>query len=842
MPQNNGELITQSHISNLRLKKVFELELVNMEGRPCYRLNTKLGFGSEIGEVLIADESISPRHCTFSLDQDVISLIDHNSVNGTFVNDVQIEPGKNLILDENDQIQIGELVIRIKTHNEAVVREKKALLAAIPEVEEAPLVEESIDETEEDSRTDNDLVTQLTQLDDKFQDDTSFNIDPSDFDSGVTSASSNLLVEKGIDINELIGADKPSTEEDWTEEEFDLDSVQEFEEEELLEDDEGDEEEVIEDEPEEEAPRKAPFYQSFFQKFKKKEEKKEPKSRVKAKPKTGKSFRDRSKNAVVIQKYAANTVIRIVALHIDICFAYGAYLLLSPFDDFKAFISNVTLQIKEILGLIAGTEAYQKHEASISFLLEMFKDVWNVLDTYINPIPTLVILGLSKIIFTLIFGVSLGQILIGIKPDGNVIWARVGGVLRTFIGFFTFPFLIFDIGAVISRRTLKEVLTFTRIYSDSKIFNILLSIIFVTVSGLFVLMAPMFQGFEATTRYEIPQRVEERIKVDGNENTEDEITQSFSSRLLGFQVGLTNEFELFPGFKFEGSERKTTSNFALTIYDQKMEGSSEIELFKSFDIKQLLEIGFKGNPFLKLKFPHIDNFIHQYTPVGFKRSALDSDSFAKEFIEFHRMAMDMSIESYFDYIDEVPVVGSLLNYKQSFLSLFEKPEIGSMSFIKIGNIIALKISEPGLRPHDYLIPILPEGKIFKVSFKGEIVSGLASRLYRYALYNSNWVKESEANAFDKVLLALQNQKEVDINDAQELYGYYYELAQRVLSKNIDDEYQLLRRSVKSVQLLLDGISKDSEALLKLDSNFKDLVDAIEIQNLEYFDLKNTTLL
>ncbi|HLT21841.1 MAG TPA: FHA domain-containing protein [Bacteriovoracaceae bacterium] len=841
MPQNSGELITQSHISNLRLKKVFELELVNMEGRPCYRLNNKLGFGSQIGEVLIADESISPRHCTFTLEQEVISIIDHNSVSGTLVNDVQIEPGKNLILDESDQIQIGELLIKIKTHNEAVVREKKALLATIPEVEN-PILEESLEEAEEESRTDYDLVTQLTQLDDKFQDDTSFNIDNSDFDSDSisTSASSNLLVEKGIDIKEIIGIDSKtsSDQEDWSDEEFDLDSVQEFDEEELIEEDEGMDEEYFEEPPEKEK-KVSTFYQAFLQKFKKKEE---PKPKAKAKVKTGKSFRDRSKNAVVIQKYAANTILRIVALHIDVCFAYGTYLLLSPFDDFKNLVSNVTFQINELLGIIAGTEIYQKHGPSISFLLEMFKDIWNVVDNYINPIPTIIILGLSKLIFTLIFGVSLGQVLVGIKPAGNVVWSRVGGVIRTVIGFFTFPFLIFDLGAVISRRTFKELVTFTRIYSDSKVFNILLSIIFVTVSGLFVLMAPMFQGFEATTRYEIPKRVEERIRVDGHENVEDEITKSFSSRLLGFQAGLSDEFEVFPGFKFEGSERKTKSNFALSIYDKKMEGSSEIELFKSFDIKQLLEIGFKGNPFLKLKFPHIDNFIHQYTPVGFKRSALDSDSFANEFMEFHRMAMDMSIESYFDYIDEVPVVGSLLNYKQSFLSLFEKPEIGSMSFTKIGNIIALKISEPGVRPHDYLIPILPEGKIFKVSFKGEIVSGLASRLYRYALYNSNWVKEVEANAFDKVLLALQNQKEVDINDAQDLYGYYYELAQRVLSKNIDDEYQLLRRSVKSVQLLLDGVSKDSEALVKLDSNFKDLVDAIEIQNLDYFDLKETTLL
>ena len=274
-----------------------------------------------------------------------------------------------------------------------------------------------------------------------------------------------------------------------------------------------------------------------------------------------------------------------------------------------------------------------------------------------------------------------------------------------------------------------------------------------------------------------------------------------------------------------------------------MEGSSQIELVKKFDLRGLLEIGFKGNPFLKLKFPHIDNFIHQHTPVGFKRSALDSDSFAQEFMAFHRIAMDMSLESYFEHIGEVPVVGSLLNYKESFLALFDRPELDGMNFVKIGNVFALKISQNNPRPHDFLIPILPDGKIFKVSFTGEKTSGLASRFYRYALYNSHWTEELEPSAFDRIFIGLQGPKEIDINDAQALYGYYYELAQKVFSNINNEEYQLLKKVVKSVQLLINGVNKqDSEALLKLEANFRDLVDAVEVQNLEYFNINETTVL
>src|SRR5690606_40119858 len=110
-------------------------------------------------------------HCTFTLEQDFITLNDHNSVNGTLVNGVQIDHGKNLILDEDDEIQIGELLVKIRTYNEAVVKEKKASLATLPE---ASFVEEAIDEEEkidEEEFDDKELVTQLTQLDDKLQDD-----------------------------------------------------------------------------------------------------------------------------------------------------------------------------------------------------------------------------------------------------------------------------------------------------------------------------------------------------------------------------------------------------------------------------------------------------------------------------------------------------------------------------------------------------------------------------------------------------------------------------------------------------------------------------------------------
>ncbi len=810
-PQNNGEFITQDHIANLRISKIFELELTNMEGQPCYRLQKSLSFGSEIGDVLIADDSISPRHCTFTLEQDVISLTDHKSVNGTKVNDVAIEPGKSLILDESDLIKIGELLISIKTHNEAVVRERKSALTSIPDEVDNLTLEDKTDSSIELSGS---LMNEIGELSDKFKlDDKLENHENTIHLESLLQKSKTMerLLEDHNNEEELLELVEEDDQDD-----SDIDAI-------LDEQDFRKKSTPIEKKVKTEA-KKAGF--TFF-------DKKKPKD----------SFRTRAKGSTYQTKYAANTVLRIVALQIDLLLSYGVVLLISPFDDFKNLVSQTETEGLAILAQIAASPLYVESEQNLLPIIELVKDVWKFTQEFFNPIPTLVIFAISKLVFTLILGVSLGQGLVKMKSSGNIIWKRIGGVLRTLIGFITFPFIIFDIGAVISRRTFKEVVTFTHLYSDSKIMNILLSLIFLPLSVFFVLMAPMFQGFESSPHYQMPKEIVQRIHAQENDNETSEVTSSFSSGLLGFKVDFDNGFIGIPGFKFEGSGSKTNSTFVLNVYDKKMKGSSQIENYKNFDLRQLLEIGLKGNPFLKLKYPHLDNLINQHTPAGFKRSSVDNVSFSEEFMSFHRMAMDMSLESYFSYAHEVPLVTSLLHYKESFIALLEGADLSDMNFVKMGNITALRIGQKSPKPHDFIIPIMPEGKILKVSFSGEKVAGQSLRLYKYSLDKAQWGKDVENQSWDKLISSLKEGQSVAIEDAQSLYEDFYKLSAKVLSDNDPDEYAILTKAVKSVGLLLESFAGNKdEAISKLEANFKDLIDAVEIKNLEYFNISQTKVL
>ena len=72
---------------------------ITIEGESEIRspLDKKLTIGREVGELVLSDKSISPRHCTFFKSNGVISIMDHSSENGTLINKKPLDPGKVFI-------------------------------------------------------------------------------------------------------------------------------------------------------------------------------------------------------------------------------------------------------------------------------------------------------------------------------------------------------------------------------------------------------------------------------------------------------------------------------------------------------------------------------------------------------------------------------------------------------------------------------------------------------------------------------------------------------------------------------------------------------------------------
>lgn len=800
-PTIEGKSALSSKVKESRWVKKFVLELSNMEGGPSYTLSHQLTIGSEVGNIVIADPSVSPRHCTFVLQDDVISVMDHGSVKGTFVNGQKIPPGRYIILEDTDTILAGELEVKILVTTESVAEENS---------------EEELEEVPED-------------------------------------------------INEDVEAD------------------------------ESDEEVPV-------APK-----ESFFKKFFKSQKP------VKKDSKNGKQ-----KNVSINDSgYATNSLVRVIAVLCDLLIAYVLYVIFSPFDEFRSFVNDVPVLLGELMGidwnqlLTVLTEDY-------AFLGEMIKDFYSFISSTFQVGHFFLLFVIVRLVSTLLFGVSISEAMLGVRSHGNGVWKRVGGVLRVTLGIFTGPLLVFDVPAIVSRRTFKEFMTFTHTYLSSKFIAILSTLLYLPLLVAMALLSPLIQGLELPEPIAINARVDKRVKAvqpaDAVEVTKVKDFSNFLNMELEYDP---QSVSFIPVFKFVGQKNKVSYRPALDVYQRDLQRKVELEVLKTFDFRELLGIGFKGNFFLHEKFPEIYKFVYSSDAANpaFKvqNDEKANRKFADEVLSFTKLAFELSAGNAIEYMEVyTPMLKSLMDYRSSFLELLEYKEFDQIDFFKLGNAYFLRVSYLRQKPFDLVIPLIKnEGRIFKVEFdKRENLQALSSRFYKYSLDGSNWFPEhptssgealSAFQALDFFSVAKDKVNNIKPERAQALYGFYFEKSAEVLKRDDPVEYEIWKKSVagaRNVVMKMRAEVKspvapapvetpaesvptetageepaavptettestetteppapetipaettpapvvEEDITQKLDNNFRDLLDAIENKNKDYFGIQESVSL
>lgn len=739
VPSNDGKS-SPSSIEKMQYIKVYELELSNMEGSPVYDLKHQLTIGSEIGNIVIADPSVSPRHATFILQDEVVSVIDHGSVAGTMVNNQKIPAGKYIILDEADIVKVGDLEIKLITGTASVPAE---------EVPEPP--------QEEDKKEDAKVKA--------FKD---------------TKKTPPAKGEKKAAL-------KPA--------------------------------------------QKKKKHLSFP------------------------SYVD-----------SANSLVRVFAVLCDLLLSYSILVIFLPFDEFRNFLEFIPSFLASLIDVdwAAMVDAVL---ADYDFLAEMLKDAYAFFSSTFHIGPLLITFILLRMISTLLFGVSVSEYAVGIRPDGNGIWARIGGVIRVLIGVITWPFLIFDVPSVVSRRTLKEFLTFTNIYVPSKFVAILGIIFFFPLMIALSIVSPLMQGLEPPEPIIVNDRIDQRVKVklpaDQVAAAETQSANEASSALRMEMSYDPAELMIIPNFKFQGVKNKLNLKNSLIFYQKDLQRHVEMELFKSFDFKQLLGIGMKGNFMLYDKYPEIYNFV--YDPAesnpAFRKNidAKSEAAFANEVITFIKTSFSISPENALEVLQsETFLIHGLVDFKSSFLSLIEYKDFDQIGFIKLGNVLFMKIGFNMQKPFDLIMPLTRgEGRIFKVTYdKKENYGNVANKFYKFNLDKTNWLAAPSRRSSD-VLNALEvydlfstgsfKSKFLSSDKAQAMYGYFFETSASILSKGDSVLLELWKSKVKNIPKLLEAIPSPSiedggeDPKNKLLQNFRDLIDALENNNAEYFGVGPKTV-
>ncbi len=758
-PKNNGEKAIS--LQGPRWVKSYDVILSNMEGSPSYPLSHQLSIGSEIGNIIIADPSVSPRHASILLQEEVISIIDHGSVAGTFVNGTKIPAGKFIILEDSDKIKVGDLEVKIGLKTSAV--------------ENTGFAPPGHDHLEEDEE---------------------------------------------IEV-----------EDEETEEE--------------------DEEEEEEKEPElEKSITRSKLYAPPTNK-----------AGVKAL-----GSKKKAKISFSLPSYdATNSLIRVFALTADFLLSYIILVIFLPFDDFRAFLDSIPVLISEALD-IEWKNIWVLIQGEIPQVTEAASEIYGLLNDIVPVLPLVLIFFLLRLVTTVIFSVSISEFIFGITGNFNKIWARIGGLLRVIIGMITGPFLIFDLPALASKRTFKEFITLTNTFVNSRVLTFFGIVLYLPLLAVVILISPMVVGLEVVEpipfNSNINQRAKARIPVEGEAPIQ-KIEER--SRYLGFTLSYDPAvISLIPSFKFQGVKSKLNMKGSLEIFHRDNERLVTIELFKTFDLKELLQIGFRGNFLLQDQYQSIYNFAYsqQNTNRLFKlpENVKQEEMFGKQVVEFTEVAMGLSVDNVLEFMTtKTPFIKSVVDYRHSLLNLFEYKDFSEISVIKLGKLICLRLTYDKQKPFDLIMPLLRgEGRIYKISYDNKVeINQLRNKFYKFTLDQLLWGVPKEAEPKDTftamdvldIFTMDMEKSSLTAEKGQALYGYYFEKSADVMKAGHMAEFEIWKNSVKNlmtviphlrepvVQAPVEEVTPPEDLKTKLKSNFSDLFDALENLNKSFFGIE-----
>ncbi len=775
-PKNHGG--QGPKLGEHRWVKSYDVILSNMEGSPSYPLSHQLTIGSEIGNIIIKDPSVSPRHATILLQEEVISIIDHGSVAGTFVNGTKIPPGKFIILEDTDKVMTGDLEVKLAVKTNVVDN-----TGFVPPGHDH--LEDEVEEEDEESE----LEEEIQEEDEEGED-----------EEGEAGP------EETITKSKVYGG-KPGS-----------------------------------------SP--APLG------------KKKKKKKI--------SFSLPSYNAT-------NSIVRVMALSADLLLSFIILIVFLPFDDFRNFIFSLPVLIAETLDFsweniwILATE-----EAGA--VTDIAKDVYEMANELVPVYPLVLIFFLVRLVSTIIFGVSISEFFFGVRANFNGIWARIGGIFRVIIGMITGPFLIFDLPAVASKRTFKEFITLTNTYVGSRIVLFFGIVFYFPLLLILLLISPMVVGLELIEPIPFTANVSQRVKtkpqpVEGEAQVIQNTTEG--SRHLGLSLSYDpQQISIIPSFRFKGERSKLNMKASIEVFHKEGERSVTVELFKIFDMKELMMIGLKGNFLLHDKYQQIYNyaFSPQNTNRFFKlpENIRLEEMYGKQVVAFTEMAFGLSIDTLPDFMmGTTPFIKSIVDYRSSLLGLFEYKDFTDASVIKLGKILCLRMTYDTQKPFDLIMPLIRgEGRIFKITYDRKTdLASFRNKLYKFTLNELTWgipderenIETFKALEVVDVFTSDLEKSVITAQKAQALYGYYFEKSAEVMKVGNLAEFEIWKTAVQNMMTMIPhlrqqvaaapapmeelpaettettDVSEDIKG--KLRSNFSDLFNALENKNKSFFGIE-----
>lgn len=829
-PDNVGNPNVDLDSSTEVVNKIY-LAFPELEGEPTFELENALTVGSQVGQAIIDDESVAPRHCTFTHTQDVISVMDHGSAEGTFINKKQIEPGRIFILQQKDKIKIGELKAEIQVQEveipiqvveeiddsdlDAETLERMQALASgqappptpadevtppeTPDVpdEDIPDLGDDTGELEEDMLLDDHSESDLTTSDlevpaeeelDDLEDEIEKEVD--EVEEQVEKTLANLSLEEKSMILSKAPKELKDREFDWDE---DLENLTE--------------EEI------DERTRKI----------------------LKA---TGGKVKLKAKKSSV--REAANTFPRMLAMLVEVIIVVYLLKYLYPITQFKdaldkypkiiwTQITNLTTQfVKPHYNLHAKVHV-DKILKDVPAIEKMFIEAINFLVKNPEALAGIYLFIVIRLATPILFGVSIGQGMVGIKALGNFIVKRITGPIRELIGLITFPLIIFDLTALFSKRTLKEILSFSHLVSGSMGKTIFLTILWLILFILGYVFSPLIE------RGNIPKVIPVEVYPLNSEPVQ--LADLVTSKDLRLKGQLPEKIITFPKFVVaqKGKERKILSTYELINTDTG--DQFNISRIRGVNLASLLSKGITGNYLAAWKYPEILKITNDVSSNNSNFKTSEVINLKKVLPELQSMlngSFALSLETMQSHlIKHGPFLIGYLNFRESLLGLVEEPiknievdEIGKTPFLILKNANAKNIYALSLASR--------KADLYKITLskKNEIYKSVLENIGFSQMFEED---QEKINDFFGITDHLMKFTQLNKDKFQMLYENLFNESKLIMMSNDKFLIKNLRQSVESIVQfveLMENPEKD-----KFYQNISDLLKALKDEDKQFFGIK-----
>lgn len=769
----------------------YVLSFTNIEDSPTYELRDHFTLGSDLGDMVLEDCNLSPKHASFSLKDGVVTVMDYGSASGTFIDDHKIEAGKSVILNDGDIVVMGDVQVQL------LVQE-----SGIDGIEFDRAASE--DESQEDEASESEGSEERTEED-------SFEMEEASPSEEATKTQLKAMPLKSS-----------------------------------------------EEEPKEKTRELILDGQTNLN-IKPKELKEDGTvaKRIQAMRALKDSGKKPEKKILVAAGVdrSANTLPRMVGIIFDVLCVVIIWQIFSPYDDFRV-AANILPEmfteyfIPEWNNLVALSGEQATYDQIMSEIAPIAKDLME--QFVISSI--LGILLVWRIVTSLLLGSSLGMWMAGIRSYGSFLSKRAGGAIREIIGAVTFPLLIFDLPALFSRRTFKEVITRTNLYTPSKGAVVISWLFFFPIVLAGLIVSPLFRGLEFNEQIVISDELSVRIKSKKEEGGPVAVTyQVYKSRWFGLQLELdVVKWIVVPRFSWSQTEKGSVLQPAL-VFHHEQEAKFPLLLLKNFDWYALLNLPMSHNPFLQNSFPEIWAYVQSQRlkdvkNIQYRPTEVQKKKFEVELQELVSAAFKLDVENIFEHIlVHGPLIKGLIEFRHELLSLLDGSLEGDWKFSLHGKTIVLVREVSGVKPYDLIVPLNQgRGRIFKVGYGSQKEKRNLMKIMSELWDKVAWQEEAEGEGVQTpividIISRLAAQGEIDEASGEKLFEVYFDLASKVVALPKEDgRNQSIEQSLKSVVEILQRFQKikaetlDVMLMEKLLNKLNEVKTNLENRNAPYF--------